>query len=574
MPNEPRRPLESSINRRSFLRLALGVGASVPLATLLAACGGDDDDPTATTGGGAATSATGSGAATATTSGLAPTAPEAAQPTAAAGSEPVRGGTLKVAVTGDPPNLDMQQTTDSIVLLITAHMYETLFTYDAEFGTIPLLAESREVSDDGLLITVNLRRGVPFHNGEELKAADVIASVERWSTLAGLGEDMFAALEELVATDDYTLEFHMLEPFGVFEVALGRALQGAAIYPKSVLDLSDEVDLAEYIGTGPYRFVEWQPDQAVRMERFDDYAALEGEPNGYGGFKAAYFDEIEFIPVRNEASRIAGIQAGDYHYLETVSTDQYESLQGDSNVAVDLLEPDSWLNFVINLRSEITSNAEVRQAIQLALDHEAIMLAAFGADFFELTPTLLPGAEVWYTDAGLEFFNRNDPEQAKTVLEASGYSGEPLRIMTTQEITQEYNGAVVISQQLEAVGFTVDLQVYDGATLSDLRGDETAWEIYGAWASFRADPSLRNLTCSADGWWCDEEKDELLSQLASESDFEVRYGIWEQVQQQFFEDVPRLKIGDSRRIVVRSPKLQGITSTNLQPEFSNAWLEE
>lgn len=468
----------------------------------------------------------------------------------------------------------MQQTTDSIVLLITAHMYETLFTYDAEFGTIPLLAESREVSDDGLLITVNLRQGVPFHNGAELTSADVIASLERWSTISGLGEDLLAMMDELVATGDYRLEFHMNEPYGVFEVALGRALQGAAIYPKSVLDQSDEVELAEYVGTGPYRFVEWQPDQYVRLERFDDYAALPGEPNGYGGHKAAYFDELRFIPVRNEASRIAGIQAGDYHYLETVSTDQYETLKNDSNVAVDLLEPDSWLNFVINLRSEVTFNPEVRQAIQLALDHEAVMQAAFGADFFELTPTLLPGAEVWYTDAGLELFNRNDPDEARRVLEASGYDGAPLRMMTTQEIQQEYNGSVVISQQLEAVGFTVDLQVYDGATLSDLRGDETAWEIYGAWASFRADPSLRNLTCSADGWWCDEEKDELLSQLASESDFETRYDIWEQVQQRFFEDVPRLKIGDSRRIVVRSPRLQGVTSTNLQPEFSNAWLEE
>ena len=88
-------------------------------------------------------------------------------------------------------------------------------------------------------------------------------------------------------------------------------------------------------------------------------------------------------------------------------------------------------------------------------------------------------------------------------------------------------------------------------------------------------PSWTPLACrSADGWWCDEEKDALLSRLASESDYEIRFGIWEQVQQQFFEDVPRLKIGDSRRIVVRSPQLQGITSTNLQPEFSNAWLEE
>jgi peptide/nickel transport system substrate-binding protein len=215
----------------------------------------------------------------------------------------------------------------------------------------------------------------------------------------------------------------------------------------------------------------------------------------------------------------------------------------------------------------------VRQAIQLTLDHAAIMQAAFGEGFYELTPTLLPGAEVWYSEAGSDLFNRNDPDEARRVLAESGYNGETLRLLTTQEIQQEYNGSVVIKQQLEAVGFTVDLQVYDGATLSDRRDEEDLWEIYGAWASFRSDPVLRNLTCSATGWWCTAEKDELLAQLASESDFQVRYGIWEQIQQAFFEEVPRLKIGDSRRILVRSPQLRGLSvSTNMQPEFSNAWL--
>ncbi len=138
----------------------------------------------------------------------------------------------------------------------------------------------------------------------------------------------------------------------------------------------------------------------------------------------------------------------------------------------------------------------------------------------------------------------------------------------------EYNSAVVVKQQLEAVGFTVDLQVYDGATLSDRRNDPELWEMYVAWASFRPDPVLRNLTCSATGWWCDEEKDDLLARLQSETEFAERFEIWEQVQQRFYEDVPRLKIGDGRRILLRAPSLQGISSsTSLQPDFSNAWLD-
>jgi peptide/nickel transport system substrate-binding protein len=486
---------------------------------------------------------------------------------------PIRGGTLRVALTGDPPNLDLNQTTDSIVMLVTSHVYETLFTWDANYRPVPLLAAGHDVSNDGLLHTLRLREGVPFHNGETMSAADVIASIERWGLLSGLGEGLLEATDSIVEIDAQTIEFRLRQPYGTFEMALARQLQGCAIYPKSVLDRSDETSLAEHIGTGPYRFIEWQPDVRVRVERFDSYVSPEGEPNGYAGRKAQWLDAIEFIPVRNEASRIAGIQAGDYHYLETASPDQRAALQSNAAVAVDVLPADSWLNIVLNLRSPILTDIRVRRAIQVALDNEAIMLAAFGEGFYEMTPELVPGAGTWYSEVGSEHFNVNDPEQARDLLDEAGYDGAPLRLMATREIQQEYNGTLTMKQQLEAVGFAVDLQVYDGATLSDRRDDETAWEMYTAWASFRPDPVMRNLTASAAGWWEDDEKDELLAELQAEADYDKRFAIWEQIQARFYDDVPRLKIGNSKRILVRAATLHGIGPTEMQPEFSNAWLE-
>jgi peptide/nickel transport system substrate-binding protein len=520
-----------------------------PAAGLLSACGGDDDDDEP------------SGAAPHPTT------------TTAVDSNPARGGTLKVALTGDPPNLDLTQTTDAIVMLVTSHFYETLFTWDADYRAVPLLAASHEVSEDGLVNTVKLRDDVLFHNGETMQAADVIASINRWSKLSGLGESLLEATDDIVEVDSSTVEFWMNQPFGTFAMSLARQLQGCAIYPRSVLDQSDESRLAEYIGTGPYRFVEWEPDVRVRVERFDDYAQADGDPSGYAGAKAQHLDAIEFIPVRNEASRIAGIRAGDYHFLETASPDQSGTLAGSANVAVDTLPADAWLNIVLNLRSPLLKDLKVRRAIQSALNHAAIMQAAFGEGFYELTPELIPGAPTWYSEAGIEYFNRNDPDEARKLLDEAGYDGTPLRIMTTQEVQQEYNGTLTMSQQLEAVGFVVDLQVYDGATLSDRRDDETLWEMYTAWASFRPDPVMRNLTASAAGWWEDDEKDQLLADLQSEADYDTRFAIWEQVQARFYEDVPRLKIGNSLRILVRAANLQGIGPTEMQPEFSNAWLE-
>ncbi|HUG13936.1 MAG TPA: ABC transporter substrate-binding protein [Thermomicrobiales bacterium] len=467
----------------------------------------------------------------------------------------------------------MIQSTDAIVLLVTGHMYETLFTWDGDYLPVPLLAESHEVSDDGLLITLRLRGGVPFHNGEVMDADDVIASIGRWERVVGIGELLLGHVDAIIAVDQHTIEFRLNAPYGTFAVALARGLQGCAIHPKSVLDRSDDYNLAEPIGTGPYRFVGWQPDRHIQLERFAGYASTAGDPDGYAGRKARYLDGIEFVPVRNEASRLAGLQAGDYHYLETVSPDHYPTLLDDPNVAVDLLPPDSWLSVVLNMRSPVLASLDVRRAIQLALDHEPIMQAAFGEGFFELTPTLLPGADAWHSDAGAEHFNQRRPDVARELLQQSGYDGSPLRFLTTQEIQQEYNGTLVMAQQLETIGFTVDVQVLDGAALSAARNDEGRWEMYSAWASFRPDPTMRNITASATGWWEDEAKDQLLADLGAELDFGARFAIWEQVQHLFYEQVPRLKIGDSRRILVRSPKLRGAGPDELQPDFSNAWLE-
>jgi peptide/nickel transport system substrate-binding protein len=533
------------LTRRRLLAAAGAVVGGTSLAALAASCGG---------GGGNS----GSGS-------------QPAEGTATPDER--RGGQIRIALTGEPPNLDIHQTTDSIVVLVASHMYETLFTWDASYRPVPLLAESHEVSEDQLLHTLKLRAGVPFHNGETMTASDVIASIERWSGISGLGEGLMEAVEEIVEVDEHTIEFRLSKQFGTFRMALARQLQGCAIYPKSVLDRSDATSLAEYVGTGPYRFVEWQPDQHILMERFDDYASPVGEIDGYAGPKQQFADRLEFVPVRTEASRIAGMQAGDYHYVETVSSDQVPVLETTSGVTVETLPADSWINIVLNLRSPVLEDLRVRRAIQLALDHEAIMLAAFGEGFYELTPELVPGAPTWYTEAGSEFFNQNDPDRSRELLEEAGYDGTPLRMMVTQEIQQEYNATLTMVQQLEAVGFVIDLQVYDGATLSDRRNDDQVWETYTAWASFRPDPVMRNLTSSATGWWEDEEKDALIAELQAESDYDRRFEIWEKVQYAFYEDVPRLKIGNSLRVLVRSSALQDIGPTEMQPEFSNAWLD-
>jgi len=491
--------------------------------------------------------------------------------------EGVRGGTLNVGIVGEPPTLDIHHSSATIVSFVMWNVYEPLFTFDDVFAPTPMLAESHEVSEDGLLHTVKLRQGVPFHNGEEMKAADAIASVFRWGAIHGLGKDLIAATDEIVAIDDYTIEFRMLQPFGAFLPALSQNVQGLAIYPKSVIDAAGEGQVTEFIGTGPYRVAERQADRFIRLERFEDYAALDGEPNGYGGHKYQYLDEMMFIPVPDEAARIAGLRAGDYHYLESISADQAASLEGSGDTVVESLPPRSWGTFLLNWDSPITGNIKIRQAIQAALDHEPILRAGQGEGFYRLDPGVMFQETAWHTTSGEELYNRKDPDTARKLLEEAGYDGTPLRWMTTQEYQYHYNMSMAGKQQLEDVGFVIDLQVYDWATVAEKQSDHDFWDITTTGISFKPDPAMVSVLqlCSFAGWWCSERSSALLEDLLRESVFETRYEIWEQLQQAFYEEAALIKLGDLLDVNARSPLVQGhVTQTQIGPILWNVWLGE
>lgn len=490
----------------------------------------------------------------------------------------VRGGTLRVATIGEPLTLDEHQTTAEITAIIGYCMYEGLFTYDPGFQPIPELAETHTISEDGLTHTLTLRQGVPFHNGEIMTADDVIASLERWGEISGVGKSLMAATDELVKVDDHTIEFHLNEPYGTLAIALAHNTQACVIYPKSVIDAGGLDPLTEFIGTGPYRLVEWRPDAYIRFERFDDYAAIEGEPNGYGGHKYAFVDQIEFIPVPDEAARVAGLQAGDYQLGMDIGNDQYDVLNGAPGIIAEILEPTNWDVFFLNWQSPLMSNLTIRQAVQAAFDMEPMLLSGRGSqEFIRLDPGLMMLGSPWHTDAGGEFYNLNDPELAQAKLEEAGYDGTPIRFMTTQEYSYMYGESVVAAQQLEAAGFTVDLQVIDWATLLERRAKPEEWDIFSTGHGFVPDPSQISYVGQMNvypGWWDDETALAAASELLSEAEFDVRYPIWESVQEMAYTQIPAIKIGDSSTANFRSETVGGWTGQFQRGlMFWNFWLE-
>lgn len=493
------------------------------------------------------------------------------------------GGTLRVATIGEPPHLDEHQSTAEIIAVIGYCAYEGLFTYDAEYQAIPELVETYTVSDDGLTHTMALRQGVKFHNGEPLTAADAVASVERWGRISGVGKRLMEKTASLEAVDDTTLEFTLSEPYGTILIGLAHNTQACTIHPKSILDKAGDEPITDptmYIGTGPYKLAEWQRDAAMRFERFADYQSAPGDaPLGYGGKKFAYADAIEFIPVPDEAARVAGLQAGDYHLVLDVGNDQYAVLKDFPGVVSEILTPTNWDVFFLNWKSPMMGNLAMRQAVQAAFDHTPMLQSGRGGDeFIRLDPGLMMQQTPWYTKAGEEFYNVNDPELAKSRLQEAGYAGEPLRFMTTQEYSYMYGEAIVAKQQLEAVGITVDLQVMDWATVLERRAKPEEWDMFGTGHGFVPDPSQISYVGQMNqypGWWSSESSLALAADLLAESDFDTRKKTFEEIQTAHYTEIPAIKIGDSSNVSFRSALVGGWDGQFERGiKFWNLWLNE
>jgi peptide/nickel transport system substrate-binding protein len=496
----------------------------------------------------------------------------------------VKGGVLKIATIGEAPHLDEHQSTAGVIAEVTFPAYETLFTYDATYQTIPQLVGEHTVSEDGTVHTMKLRQGVMFHNGEEMKAADVIASIERWGRISGVGKRLIEKTASIDPTDDYTVTWNLTQPYGTILIALAHNTQACTIHPKSVLDtVTDEPmnDVATYIGTGPYKIANWTRDSVLRLERFDDYISAAETVNGYGGKKYAYADAIEFYPVPDEAARVAGLQAGDYLTDDRgIGNDQYEVLKDYTGLIAEILPPTQWDVHFLNWESPMfKDNLPMRQAIQMSMDAlPQLQSGRGGGDFVRLDPGLMMQQTAWYTKAGEEYYNNYDPEAAKAKLQEAGYAGEPLRFMCTQEYSYMYGAAIVMKQQLEDIGITVDFRVTDWATVLENRAKKDAWEMFVTGHGFVPDPSQISYVGQMNvypGWWSSESSLAAASDLLSESEFDTRFAIWEDIQLAAYTEIPALKIGDSSICSFRSEKLGG-----WDPQFErggkywNFWIKE
>lgn len=469
-----------------------------------------------------------------------------------------RGGTLRIAQIGEPPTLDNSATTVHVTSNIAVSIFESLFAYDANFRPQPLLAESYNVSSDGLTVTIRLRQNVPFHNGKEMTSEDVAASLSRWGRVSSRGAVVFAHVEAVRAQDKYTVVMQMKEPFAPLLAFLALPQSMAAIMPKEIADATPAGPVSQYIGTGPYRFVEWIPNRHVKLARWDRYAARSETPSLMAGRRDAWADEVIFYPVGSVATRIAGVQSGDYDLADQVSADLYEGLKRDARVVPEVVKPGTWLVFFFNKRAGLMANVKLRQAVLLALNMEPILKVTIGnPDLYDLTPSIYPRGTPWYSEVGAPWYNVGDVDRAKALAVEAGYKGEPIRWLTTMQFDWMFKSTTVAASQLRRAGFNIDQQVYEWASVVERRARPTEWEMFTTGHGFVPDPALVDVfSPTYPGWWDSPTKTQLFRDFNRATDPRDRQRLWHRLQELVFTEGGWVKIGDFFVVRLRSKNAQ------------------
>jgi len=493
-------------------------------------------------------------------------------------SEPKYGGTLKIGATAFPVDYDppMCQSTSSRV--VTHQVFEGLVAIDNNSEIVPMLVKSWDESEDGKTYTFFLREGIKFHNGKEMDAEDVIASIIRAKECAynKMGIDK---IENIYSKDKYTVVVELQEPTVSFMIRLSNEIAPVAIMPKEIIEgvpgrQLDTID--ELVGTGPFKYDTIVPDQYIKLTRFEEYKSLDVPPSGRAGSKIPYIDEVFIYPVTEVMTRLAGLQTGEYDIVQALSADLYSVIEEDPSLKTELLEPGNTLIMMFNTINGLMTDQKLRRAVQHAIDCDEILMGIKGNEmFYNLEGGLFTKNQKWYSDVGLEHYNLADVEGSRKMVEDLGYKGKEVRIITTKDIMVFYDATIVLNEQLKKIGLEPKMVVVDWATnVEKFTSDHSDWEISFTYYSARTDPT--GFTGNFDGSqqpYKTDEMDELLEKVATTIDFETRYELTKDLQNLVMNDIPVYIPGRFYDFDALRSNVHDYKTFDGSPAFWNVWKE-
>lgn len=467
---------------------------------------------------------------------------------------------INVAVNQEAPSLDLMKNTSAIGRYIcNGSVFEKLVTLDANSDAKPELCESYDINADSTEYVFHLRKGVKFHDGTEMTSKDVVASMNRWfkgfSTVGSLvGNSKF----EIV--DDYTCKIKFDSPCVTFLTVVACSSQPAIITTEAECTNEDDKGfLKNYIGTGPYKFSEWKLNQYISLEKFNDYVPYGDSTkasDGWSGYKHAYAKQIFFYYVPDEATRVAGIQTGQYDAMFGLSSDNYDMINNSSEFTT-FKEQGGTNTLVFNKKSGISTNQYIRQAVNAAVNCDEL-LAASNGKFYELGSCYMDSAQsYWLTDEGKENYNIKNAAKAKELLTKAGYNGEKFRILSAN-ISGFDKVAEVLRQELQAVGINAEVTLVDWATFTSYRTDANVFDLYvTSFASVPVPSQKVYFGATYPGWTNDETLTSYLKEFNTAKTLADAKKVWEKIQKYSWDYMPIVNYGHYIAAYGYSKKLEG-----------------
>lgn len=468
---------------------------------------------------------------------------------------PNRGGTLNMGLLVEPPALDPFHQAADARIRISPLMYQGLF-YESPGGQpVPLLAESFEVSDDGLVYTIRLREGVTFHDGSDMTAEDVAYSYNyiRDPQNGSPGASDFAMITNVEAVDPHTVRFTLNVPNASLPMTLGNKY--GAVVPAGYFDDENAKNRmnAESVGTGPFKLAEFQPNSHILLTRNEDYWQ-DGVP---------YLDEIYFAILPNSASMLVALQNRRVDIVPLSRPQDIQQVEGVEGLVVERWPSLGQKSIDLGSELEPLGDERVRQAIALAVDKQALMQAAIGGYGTVIGTMVAAMQDEWGVPIDELPNQKVDTAKAKQLLAEAGYpDGFELTLTTINGYDWMDPAAVTLKQQLAAIGIDLSIQRVDlGVWIDNFRSSHMGF-TFNDWAT-QPDPNLlfyRHFHKKPEGAdfrnWNNEKASELLDQGRAESDPEKRHEIYAEFQKILAESVPTIMLFSSDLITVRDEKVK------------------
>ena len=484
------------------------------------------------------------------TGGTEPTPPGASdsgsQPSAAQSGELPNGNSVTVGIAQDLSNLDPQLAATAGIREVLFNIFEGLVKASPDGSVIPAVASDYELSKDGKTYTFTLREGVTFHNGQTVTVEDVVYSLERCAGSENDGTPLvsaFSNVSDIKADGDGRVVVTLAEPSTEFINSLT-----AAIIPKD----SGATIASELIGTGPFQFVSYAPQDSLVMKKYD----------GYWG-EGAQLDEVTFKIIPDVNALVVGLKGGTLDMVVHLPNTLLKEVENDFTVHQNTMNIVQAL--YLNNAVEPFGSELVRQAMYYAINVDEIIDFVCNGAGVATGTSMYPNQQQYFMPELAENY-RQDVEKAKELLAQAGYpDGFSMTITAPSNYAQHMDTAQVLIEQLKAVGITAELvpvewdtwvsDVYRGrdyqSTVCGIAADDmTAREMLVRYMS----DNRKNFIA-----FNDAEYDDVLNRAMASTDDAEQTELYKRAEEILNEKAASLWIQDACELVVMDPALDGFT---------------